>query len=876
MEKTEGSADMKKLLGGKGANLAEMARLGLPVPPGFTLSTELCRLFYKEGKTLPAFVKAQIQSSLKLLEKETGKNFGDPANPLLVSVRSGAPVSMPGMMDTILNLGLNDKTTEGLARKTGAPAFAYDCRRRFVQMYSEVVMGMNPSLLEAYLEDYKKTLAHPKNAEEEQERERKIIAFLKETVLQDTGRLFPEDPVEQLWEAIQAVFLSCENPRAKVYRQFSGETSPCETAVNIQAMVFGNMGADSATGVVFTRNPSTGEKGLFGEFLPNAQGEDIVAGFRTPFPITAATSNRQNLSLQTAMPEIFKALQETARRLELHYKYIQDIEFTIEKGKLYLLQTRDGKCAAAARLKILNDLMEEGVLNEKEALLRIPPSSLKSLLHPSLEVPASAKPLAKGLPAGPGGAAGKIVFSSREAEEQKKKGEPVLLLRKETSPEDINGMIAAEAVLTLRGGMTSHAAVVARSMGKPCVVGCEEAEIDEEAKTVRFPSLELKEGDFLSLDGGTGCVYAGALKTSPAALNDVFFRFMEKADRYARLQTMANADTPEDAQKALDLGAKGIGLCRTEHMFFAKDRISLMRKMILSSDSEEKNRILKELFVFQKQDFQKLFAVMNGLPVTIRLLDPPLHEFLPQKEEEIGALAKDAGWDRDKARLLSDRLKEVNPMLGHRGCRLALSHPEIYLMQARAAAEAASDVLKNGGRPLPEIMIPFTAAPKEFQILKDMLREELRKILPELHIPIGTMIELPSACLRADEIALEADFFSFGANDLTQTVLGVSRDDCGKFLPLYISKGVFAADPFVTIDKKGAGRLIKSAAAKGKAASARLKIGVCGEQGGDPESIDFFHKIPSMDYISCSPYRIPAARLAAAQTALKSSKTDWD
>ena len=515
MEKTEGSADMKKLLGGKGANLAEMARLGLPVPPGFTLSTELCRLFYKEGKTLPAFVKAQIQSSLKLLEKETGKNFGDPANPLLVSVRSGAPVSMPGMMDTILNLGLNDKTTEGLARKTGAPAFAYDCRRRFVQMYSEVVMGMNPSLLEAYLEDYKKTLAHPKNAEEEQERERKIIAFLKETVLQDTGRLFPEDPVEQLWEAIQAVFLSCENPRAKVYRQFSGETSPCETAVNIQAMVFGNMGADSATGVVFTRNPSTGEKGLFGEFLPNAQGEDIVAGFRTPFPITAATSNRQNLSLQTAMPEIFKALQETARRLELHYKYIQDIEFTIEKGKLYLLQTRDGKCAAAARLKILNDLMEEGVLNEKEALLRIPPSSLKSLLHPSLEVPASAKPLAKGLPAGPGGAAGKIVFSSREAEEQKKKGEPVLLLRKETSPEDINGMIAAEAVLTLRGGMTSHAAVVARSMGKPCVVGCEEAEIDEEAKTVRFPSLELKEGDFLSLGRRDRLCLRRSLKDKP-------------------------------------------------------------------------------------------------------------------------------------------------------------------------------------------------------------------------------------------------------------------------------------------------------------------------------------------------------------------------
>ena len=867
--KAEGSSQMKKLLGGKGANLAEMCRLGFPVPPGFTLSTKLCRLFYQEGKTLPSSAKAQIEVSLTRLEKVTGKIFGDPKNPLLVSVRSGAPVSMPGMMDTILNLGLSDQTVEGLAQLTQNPRFAWDSYRRFVQMYSEVVMGMNPSLLEAYLQDYKQKKNYSQDTEMNASDWKNIVALFKDTILQDTGHIFPESPKEQLWAAIQAVFLSWENPRAKVYRQINGESDTQGTAVNVQAMVFGNMGEDSATGVVFTRNPSTGEKTLFGEFLPNAQGEDIVAGTRTPFPIVGISEDKnQEKTMQKKMPHIFKNLKDLCHKLELHYRYVQDIEFTIEKNKLWLLQTRNGKCAASARLKILDDFIKEGVMDEKEALLLIPPDSLEDLLHPSIDYSGNHKLLAKGLPASPGGAVGKIVFSSLEATEWEKRGEPVILVRKETSPEDINGMISSKGILTLRGGMTSHAAVVARSMGKPCIVGCEEASINESEKTIKFSSQTLKEGDYITLDGATGKILLGALKTKVSVLNEVFFRFMKRADKYAKLKVLVNADTPEDAKRALDFGASGIGLCRTEHMFFAKDRISIMRKTILSEEPEDRNRALEELFPLQKQDFYELLKIMEGRSVTIRLLDPPLHEFLPQTEGERTSLAKEINWSESKILSLSERLKEVNPMLGHRGCRLAISYPEIYLMQTKALAEATKEILKEKGNPQPEIMIPLVATLKEFQFLKNLLQEELKKTIPELNIPIGTMIELPSACLRAGQIAKEADFFSFGTNDLTQTTLGISRDDSGKFLPKYINKGIFPSDPFVYLDEEGVGELIKEAARRGKQTKNNLKTGICGEQGGNSKSIDFFHKI-NLDYISCSPYRIPVARLCAAQAALK-------
>ena len=864
----DGSSEMKGLLGGKGANLAEMCRLGFPVPPGFTLSTDLCQLFYKEGQVLPEQIKIQIMQSLKYLENETGKSFGNPKNPLLVSVRSGAPVSMPGMMDTILNLGLNNETTEGLGQLTDNTRFAWDSYRRFVQMYSEVVMGMNLSLLEAYLEDYKHKRSYLQDGDMTAEDWKKIVTSFKETILQDTGLVFPEDPKEQLWAAIKAVFLSWENPRAKVYRQVNGGGKVYGTAVNIQAMVFGNMGEDSATGVVFTRNPSTGEKGLFGEFLPNAQGEDIVAGTRTPLAIIG---NEKNKTLESMMPSVFQSLRKLCRRLELHYKYVQDIEFTIEKNKLWLLQTRNGKCAAPALLKILDDLIKEGVIGEAEALLLIPPLSLEDLLHPSIDYSGKPPVLAKGLPASPGAAVGRIVFSSKEAGEWKKRGETVVLVRGETSPEDIGGMIASKGILTLRGGMTSHAAVVARSMGKPCVVGCEEARINESQKTIQFPSKTLKQGDYITLDGATGKVLLGTLKTKTPVLNEVFFRFMEKADRHAHLKVLANADTPEDVKKAKGFGASGIGLCRTEHMFFAKDRIPLMRKTILSEEPEERKACLDQLFPMQREDFYKLLKIMDGCPVTIRFLDPPLHEFLPQNSNEVQTLSLQTGWSEEKISSLVEQLREVNPMLGHRGCRLALSYPEIYLMQARALGEAALQLLREGKNPQPEIMIPLVAVPKELKILRELLQGELGKISPELRIPLGTMIELPGACLQAREIAEEADFFSFGTNDLTQTALGISRDDSNKFLASYVTRGIFPGDPFSHLNEEGVGELIKQAVAQGRKRKSRLKIGVCGEQGGDPKSIGFFHKV-KLDYVSCSPYRIPVARLSVAQAALRERK----
>lgn len=865
LEKPEGSSQMKAVLGGKGANLAEMCRLGFPVPPGFTLSTDLCQLFYEGGKLLPEEIKAQIEDSLFWLEQQTGKRFGDSENPLLVSVRSGAPVSMPGMMDTILNLGLNEETTEGLARLTGNARFAWDSYRRFVQMYSEVVMGMNPSLLEAYLEDLKHKKSYLHDTQMTASDWRKIVAFFKDNILQDTGHVFPEDPKEQFWSAIQAVFLSWHNPRAKVYRQINGEDDAQGTAVNIQAMVFGNIDENSATGVVFTRNPSTGKKELFGEFLPNAQGEDIVAGVRTPLPIVADSPQK---GMAERMPEVFEHLKSLCSRLEQHYKYVQDIEFTIEKNKLWLLQTRNGKCAALARLKILDDFINEGLMDEKEALLHIPAGSLEDLLHPSVDYGDSPLVLGQGLPASPGGAVGKIVFSSLKATEAHKQGEPVILVRKETSPEDINGMVSSKGILTLRGGMTSHAAVVARSMGKPCIVGCEQARIDEAKQTIKFRSHTLKGGDYITLDGATGKILLGALKTKTAVLNDVFFRFMERADRYAYLRVLVNADTPEDAKKAKSFGAKGIGLCRTEHMFFAKDRIPIMRKTVLSEDSEDRMRSLNQLFPLQSKDFYELLKIMDGCPVTIRFLDPPLHEFLPHTKEEIKQLSEQIDWSEGKIMALAEQLKELNPMLGHRGCRLAISYPEIYLMQARALAEAASRLLKEKKDPRPEIMIPLVAVPEELQFLKNRLQKELKKALPNLRVPIGTMIELPSACLRAGKIAKEADFFSFGTNDLTQTALGVSRDDSGKFLPAYINKGVFPFDPFVHLDEEAVGELIRQATTQGRKSKSRLKIGVCGEQAGDSKSIAFFHKI-QLDYVSCSPYRIPVARLCAAQAALK-------
>ena len=872
-EGADGSAKDKALLGNKGANLAEMSCLNFPVPPGFTLTTDLCGEFLKTGSVSPE-VKTSIKQAVKKLEQLTGKTFGGQKNPLLLSVRSGASVSMPGMMDTILNLGLNQNTVEALAKISQDERFAWDTYRRFIQMYSSVVMKMNGSLLEVELKDHKDQKNYSSDCEIPAQDLKQLVPRFKEAILQGTGMLFPEDPWEQLWSAIEAVFKSWNNSRALVYRDLKGYKSTKGTAVNIQTMVFGNRGKDCATGVVFTRNPSTGEKTLFGDFLINAQGEDVVGGIRTPLQILNPETKKD---LKTLMPQAFNQLITLCDKLEKHYKFVQDIEFTIEKNKLWLLQTRDAKCNSLAQLKILFDLKDEGYLNEQEILQKVNPHSLTDLLHPSIDNSDKKNVLAKGIPASPGAGIGQIVFDNERAEELSKRGLSVILIRNETSPEDINGMIHSKGILTVRGGMTSHAAVVARSMGKPCVVGCESdsTRIDENRKELLFKNNILKEGDLITLDGSTGQVFLGKVKTKAPLLDKSFFKLMELADRFAKLEVRANAETPVDVKKAKTLGAKGLGLCRTEHMFFAPNRINIMRKMILSENQEERGQHLEELFEMQKTDFYEILKIMSPYPVTIRLLDPPLHEFLPQNQKEILDIANKIGVDEQTLTFKINNLKESNPMLGHRGCRLAITCPEIYLMQVKALSVAMFKLLKEGQKILVEVMIPLVSTPKELDILKTQVKAEIQKAEQNfkinLNISIGTMIELPRACLEADQLARLGDFFSFGTNDLTQTVFGFSRDDSAKFLSIYVQKKILNQDPFTSIDVKGVGELMKIAIQKARQEKKNIKIGLCGEQGGDPKSLLFFHNL-GLDYVSCSPYRVPIARLALAQCTLKTQK----
>jgi pyruvate,orthophosphate dikinase len=870
--KSEGNAGMKNILGGKGANLAEMTSLGLPVPPGFTISTEMCQVFYDNGEKLPEALKKKVLEAMADVEKLLGKKFGDVSNPLLVSVRSGARVSMPGMMDTILNLGLNDQTVEGLAKQSNNPRFAYDSYRRFLSMYSNVVMGMNTSLLEVVLEDIKEAKHYKLDTELSADDWKAVCAKFKKQILETTGKTFPSDPFDQLWGAISAVFKSWNSSRAQTYRAMYGYPSTWGTAVNVQSMVFGNMGDDCATGVAFTRNPSTGEKAFYGEFLVNAQGEDVVAGIRTPNSLTKVDAKEKGTkSLEELMPPAYKDLVDVYQKLEKHYRDMQDIEFTIEKSKLWMLQTRNGKRTAKAALRIACDMIDEKLISDDEALLRLSASSLDQLLHPSLDPKGEKTLLAKGLPASPGGATGLIVFSSEDAVEWAEKGKKTILVRIETSPEDIEGMVKAQGVLTTRGGMTSHAAVVARGMGKCCVAGCGDIDVDYRKKEMRVKGYVLKEGDQITLDGSTGEIFLGEVKTIEPVLDDYFNRLMKLADSKRRLGVRTNADTPKDAAVARKFGAEGIGLCRTEHMFFGSDRIDVMREMIMSETTEERIEALERLLPMQRQDFVGLFEEMKGYPVTIRLLDPPLHEFLPHSEDEIAELAKRLSTSADKLRTKIRNLKELNPMLGHRGCRLAVTYPEIYQMQAKAIAEAAVEVIQKGNKLTPEIMVPLVATDAELKRLKSQIEDEVVRVQVQhkckFDFMIGTMIELPRAALQADKIAEHAQFFSFGTNDLTQTTLGISRDDAGRFLATYVSEGIFDADPFQSIDQKGVGMLVEMAIEKGRKTSPKIKLGVCGEHGGDPASITFFHKV-GLDYVSCSPYRVPIARLAAAQAAI--------
>lgn len=862
----EGNASMKNNLGGKGANLAEMTAIGLPVPPGFTISTDICTAYYAEGGKLPEWVKPEVLKALARVETKIGKKFGDTTNPLLVSVRSGARASMPGMMDTILNLGLNDQTVEGLAKSSNNPRFAYDSYRRFIQMYSDVVMGMNSSLLEVTLEDLKAEKGIHLDTELTTDDLKKLVKKFKDLVQQMTGQSFPADPMEQLWGSINAVFKSWNTSRAITYRELHDIPAAWGTAVNVQSMVFGNLGDDSATGVAFTRDPSTGAKKFYGEFLVNAQGEDVVAGIRTPQPI--------NL-LAEIMPEPYKDLETIYKKLELYFKDMQDIEFTIEKNKLWMLQTRNGKRTAKAALQIACDMIDEKMITEEEAILRLDPSSLDQLLHPTLDPKASKTILAKGLPASPGGVCGQIVFTPEDAVEWKEQGKKVILVRIETSPEDIAGMVAAQGILTARGGMTSHAAVVARGMGKCCVAGCSEVEVDYTNEQMRAKGYNLKKGDVITLDGSTGEIYLGEVKTIEPKLDGIFDRLMKIADGVRRLKVRANADTPKDAQTARNFGAEGIGLCRTEHMFFGADRIDAVREMIIADTKAERERALEKLLPMQRDDFYQLFKIMEGFPVTIRLLDPPLHEFVPHSDEEIQIFAKRVNLDANRVKAKISALHEFNPMLGHRGCRLAVTFPEIYQMQSRAIAEAAAKLTKEGVKLVPEIMIPLIATAKELEILRAQTVEVVEKVMIEtktkFDYQIGTMIELPRAAVTAHEIAKHADFFSFGTNDLTQTTLGLSRDDSGRFLGSYVSQGIFAKDPFVSIDQVGVGTLVKTGVDLGRQAKGQLKVGVCGEHGGDPESIEFFENV-NLDYVSCSPFRVPIARLAAAKAFLKRKK----
>lgn len=873
----EGNAGMKNILGGKGANLAEMTALGLPVPPGFTVSTEVCTHYYQEGGKLPAWVKPAVETAMKRVETKIGKKFGDVNDPLLFSVRSGARASMPGMMDTILNLGLNDQTVEGLAKSSNNPRFAWDSYRRFIQMYSDVVMGMNSSMLEVTLEDLKDEKGYKLDTEMTVDDLRTLAKKFKELVRQSTGQIFPTDPWEQLWGAIAAVFKSWNTPRANTYRELHDIPASWGTAVNVQSMVFGNMGDDSATGVAFTRDPSTGEKAFYGEFLINAQGEDVVAGIRTPQPLTKISAAKSGAkSLEELMPQAYSELVEIYQKLEKHYRDMQDIEFTIEKNKLWMLQTRNGKRTAKAALAIAADMIDEKLISEEEALMRLDPSSLDQLLHPTLDPKAEKTTLAKGLPASPGGVFGQIVFSSEEAVEWREKGKKVILVRIETSPEDIAGMVASQGILTTRGGMTSHAAVVARGMGKCCVAGCGDVDVDYRTETMKVKGYVLKKGDIITLDGGTGEVFLGEVKAIEPKLDGTFERIMKIADRVRRLKIRTNADTPKDAETARNFGAEGIGLCRTEHMFFGADRIDSVREMILAENKPEREEALEKLLPMQRADFLALFKIMKGYPVTIRLLDPPLHEFVPHTDEEIIELSKRINHDPEKLRNKVRALHEFNPMLGHRGCRLAVTYPEIYEMQVRAIAEAACDVVKSGDKLIPEIMIPLVGMEKELEMLRRLTVETVEAVQKEkgtkFEYLVGTMIELPRAAITADSIADHADFFSFGTNDLTQTTLGLSRDDSGRFLASYVSQGILPKDPFVSIDRNGVGQLVKMGTDLGRKTKPDLKVGICGEHGGDPESIEFFNAV-GLDYVSCSPYRVPIARLAAARAAIQVRKT---
>ena len=892
--KAEGRADMKDLLGGKGANLAEMTNLGIPVPAGFTISTEVCTYYYQHNYTYPEGLEDQVMEALRKTEEAMGAKFGDPENPLLVSVRSGARVSMPGMMDTVLNLGLNDETVQGLIKKTNNPRFGYDSYRRFVQMYGDVVLGLKPES-EAEIDPFEKILEEKKKARGVQyDTEltagdlKELVVEFKQLIKEKTGQDFPEDPMDQLWGAIGAVFRSWDNERAKVYRKLNNIPDEWGTAVNVVSMVFGNMGDDSGTGVAFSRDPATGEKRLYGEFLINAQGEDVVAGIRTPIPIE---------KLADIMPDVYKELEGIAEKLERHYRDMQDMEFTIQKGKLWMLQTRVGKRTGFAAFRIAVDMVEEGLITKEEALLRVEPDQLNQLLRPIFNAEekkqaiAEGRLLAKGLNAGPGAASGRVVFSATDAVEWAKKGDPVILVRIETSPEDIKGMSAAVGILTARGGMTSHAALVGRQMGKVCIVGAESLVIDYKAKEFRVGGKVVKEGDWISIDGTTGEVIEGKISTKPSEVLQVLLektlkpeesrtyhtyeQMMKWADEFRRLGVRTNADQPDQAATAIAFGAEGIGLCRTEHMFFGGDRIKAVREMIIADTSDDRRKALAKLLPMQREDFIGIFKVMEDRPVTIRTLDPPLHEFLPHTDKELQELADDLGVPFQKIKERVESLKEFNPMLGHRGCRLGITYPEITEMQAQAILEAACEVKKQGIDVKPEIMIPLVSHVNELKEQEKVVRDVAKKVFEkygfEVDYKVGTMIEVPRAAVRADQIATVAEFFSFGTNDLTQTTFAMSRDDSGKFIPFYLEHEILPYDPFQSIDEEGVGVLMDWGVKRGRETRNDLKVGICGEHGGDPQSVEFCHRI-NLDYVSASPYRVPIARLAAAQAALKEKK----
>ncbi|WP_417458650.1 pyruvate, phosphate dikinase [Kordiimonas sp.] len=872
----EGRADMKNLLGGKGANLAEMASLGLPVPPGLTITTEVCTYYYANGHSYPDTLESEVNQAIVAIEKSVGAKFGDEENPLLVSVRSGARVSMPGMMDTVLNLGLNDKTVEGLAKQSGNPRFAWDSYRRFIQMYSDVVLGVDHYHFEELIELHKEEKGVDLDTELDADDWQEIASQFKAKTEEELGRPFPQDAKEQLWGAIGAVFSSWQIDRAKVYRKINNIPEDWGTAVNVQAMVFGNMGDTSATGVAFTRDPSTGANEYYGEYLIDAQGEDVVAGIRTPQNLTKAAREAAGAtapSMEESMPEVFAQLADVFDKLERHYRDMQDIEFTVQRGKLWMLQTRAGKRTAKAALKIAVDMAAEGLIDEKTAVLRVEPSALDQLLHPTLDPDAPRDIFTRGLPASPGAAAGEVVFDADTAEALAKEGKAVILCRVETSPEDIHGMHAAKGILTARGGMTSHAAVVARGMGRPCVSGAGQLRIDSKAGVMTAVGREVKEGDWITIDGASGEVMVGEVKTLQPELAGDFGTLMTWADRYRKLKVRTNADTPHDTRTAREFGAEGIGLCRTEHMFFEGERIVAVREMILAEDIAGRRSALAKLLPMQRSDFEEIFKIMRGLPVTIRLLDPPLHEFLPREEDEFEDVAKSIGADVKVLQRRAAELHEFNPMLGHRGCRLGITYPEIYEMQARAIFEAAIAVEKEGGETVvPEIMIPLVATRAELETLRRHVEAVAEEVFTEqdhrVEYLVGTMIELPRAALRADHIAVAADFFSFGTNDLTQTTIGISRDDAARFLDQYVKQDIFAQDPFVSIDQEGVGELVEIGAERGRSTKPDLKLGICGEHGGDPASVEFCHRT-GLDYVSCSPYRVPIARLAAAQAALK-------